>query len=125
MEPEDEGVYLRRKKRHIHHRSAENPAVIQRSCKVRDAAGPCWAGFPVRWPEAPGPGCSGRRGEAVRAVLREPPMAGRPADKFPDGPEVYPTLKRYRSHADGWTVRAVDQERATWARARTFGPGEE
>src|SRR5215510_12109099 len=34
LEPENEGVYLRGRQRHIHHRFAENPADVQRGDEV-------------------------------------------------------------------------------------------
>ena len=67
LEPEDEGLHLRRAQRHLHHRSPEDAPPAAGRPAVRAGAGRAGPDHPVRGHQAAGPGGGGRGGAALPA----------------------------------------------------------
>src|SRR5208337_562727 len=88
VEPKDEGVYLWRAQWYLHYRSAEDAEDVQGSVEIRAGSGGRRQNHSLRGHQAPGTGRNCRRGAALFDVLREPALAGRPADQLGYGPEI-------------------------------------
>src|SRR5260370_33514807 len=84
LEPENEGVHFRRTQRHPHYRSPENPQDVPRSEPLRERTLRTRQKRSFCGHQTAGAGSGCRRGQALRRVFREPPLAGRNADELGD-----------------------------------------
>ena len=84
MEPEDEGIHLRRAERHLHHRPEQDGEEVPRRRRVRHQPGGRRQDDPLRRHQAAGAGRHLRGSAALRDVLHQPALAGRPAHQLHD-----------------------------------------
>src|SRR6266852_2389576 len=118
MEPENEGVYFRRTQRHPHYRSSENPQDVPRSEPLRERTFRTRPNGFIRGHQTAGPGSGRRRGQALRSVFREPPLAGRDADELGDATEVHQAAEAAEGHERRWAHERAVQERTSAAGPR-------
>ncbi len=98
LEPEDEAVYLRRTQRHLHSRPRQDGQAVPRGGGLRSSARRRRQDHPVRRHQAAGAGRHRRRSRALRDVLRQRALAGRPADQLLHHPAQHRASPRSRSH---------------------------
>ena len=110
LEPEDEGVHLRRAQRHLHHRPRQDRQAVPRRPKSSSRRWRPKADDPLRGHQAPGAGCGRRGSAALRHVLRQPALARRAADQLHDHPAQPRPPARPRGDGDRRPLRHAVEE---------------
>ena len=126
LESEDERIHLRRTQRHLHHRSSEDAEDVQGRRPVCRRNGRTGQECALRGHQASGAGSHRRRGQPLPDVLRQPALAGRPADQHADGAEIHQAPQGTGSHGfGGRRLCRPSQEGSHPAGARAQAPGPE
>src|SRR5216684_777573 len=89
LESKDEGIHLWRTQWDLHRRSPEDSQTFQGRYALRGRNGRAGQERSFRGYQATGPRGYRRGSHSLRAVLRQPALAGRIADQLPDRAEVH------------------------------------
>ena len=132
LEPEDAPLHLRRARRHLHHRSAEDRGAAAAGPDVRERDRPPRRHRAVRRHQEAGPRRHQGDRRGGRPAVRQPPLAGRAADQLPDDLAAHPAPARPRALPGRRPAAAAADARApgrarptsrscrpTWAASRT------
>ena len=112
LEPQDEALHLRRARRHLHHRPAEDRAEPRRGPVVRAQPRRARRHGPVRRHQEAGPGRHRGRRQARGHAVRQPPLARRPAHELAHDRRAHRAPARAAAPAGRRPARAASAEGA-------------